>query len=76
MVLTSFNQKDYEKMMKKEYEMIGEKRGLEKGFMSLLKNQVTKKLQKGNSISEIAQALEQDEEIIRQIVDELNADND
>lgn len=76
MVLTSFNQKDYEKMMKKEYEMIGEKRGLEKGFMSLLRNQVTKKLQKGNSISEIAQALEQDEEIIRQIVDELNADND
>lgn len=80
MVLTSFDRKDYEKMMKKEYEMIGEQRGLEKGKIlgeyGLLKHQVTRKLQKGNSIREISQALEQDEELIYKIVEELGSAND
>ena len=80
MVLTSFDRKDYEKMMKKKYEMIGEQRGLEKGKIlgeyGLLKHQVTRKLQKGNSIHEISQALEQDEELIYKIVEELGGTND
>ncbi|MCD7716119.1 MAG: hypothetical protein LUI39_06680 [Lachnospiraceae bacterium] len=49
----------------------GRKEGRETGRKELFLEQVEKKIKKGNSISEIADALEQDEDTVRQVVAEL-----
>ena len=43
--------------------------GIEKGKEQLLRRQVQKKLDKGMNISDIAEALEETEERIREIID-------
>lgn len=62
-VLSSFNQEDHDRILKEA--------SRKEGQLILLKNQISKKLQRGCSISEIAQALEQDEETIKELVVDL-----
>ena len=49
----------------------GEKAGVRKGEENKLKNQIQKKLAKGKSVSEIAEALEEEEDTIQRLVKEL-----
>ena len=49
----------------------GIEQGLEQGKEQLLKQQISKKLVKGISIPEIADALEEKEETIRRIISEM-----
>lgn len=46
--------------------------GIKKGIEKLLTEQVMKKIEKGKTIPEIADALEEDEETIRRIVETLS----
>lgn len=46
--------------------------GIKKGIEKLLTEQVMKKIEKGKTIPEIADALEEDEETIRRIVESLS----
>ena len=50
----------------------GEKVGVRKGEENKLKNQIQKKLAKGKSVSEIAEALEEEEDTIQRLVKELS----
>ena len=50
----------------------GEKAGRETGQMDKLQEQIQKKLAKGKTIPEIAEALEEDEDVIRRLVDEIH----
>ena len=50
----------------------GEKAGVRKGEENKLKNQIQKKLAKGKSVSEIAEALEEEEDTIQRLVKELS----
>ena len=52
---------------------IGIEHGMQKGIQHKLTELINKKLNKGLSVSEIANILEEDEAIIQKIVDELNA---
>lgn len=75
MVLSSFNQENHDRILKeaskKEGMEEGIKEGIAQGQLIFLKNQVMKKLQKGCSVSEIADALEQDEETVAKIIKEI-----
>lgn len=46
--------------------------GIKKGIEKLLTEQIMKKIAKGKTIPEIADALEEDEETIRRIVESLS----
>ena len=50
----------------------GEKAGREAGQMDKLQEQIQKKLAKGKTIPEIAEALEEDEDVIRRLIDEMD----
>lgn len=50
----------------------GEKAGVRKGEENKLKNQIQKKLAKDKSVSEIAEALEEEEDTIQRLVKELS----
>ena len=50
----------------------GEKAGRETGQMDKLQEQIQKKLAKGKTIPEIAEALEESEAVIRRLIDEGN----
>lgn len=66
-VLTTFNQELYEKNLKQDaYED-----GFAKGEYHKLKEQVLKKLQKGQSVEEIGDALEESVEVIERIASEI-----
>lgn len=52
-----------------------EEEGVSKGVHGKLRELVEKKLKKGKSIAEIADALEEDEETIQELIDEINNDN-
>ena len=69
MVLSSFDQENHDRIKKEAYEKKGEQQGEKK----LLKKLVIKKLEKGISVSEIADMLEQDENTILQIVEDIHA---
>ena len=65
---------DQEKHIRQEREEAweaGEKVGVRKGEKNKLKNQIQKKLAKGKSVSEIAEALEEEEDTIQRLVKEL-----
>ncbi len=65
---------DQEKHIRQEREEAweaGEKVGVRKGEENKLKNQIQKKLAKGKSVSEIAEALEEEEDTIQRLVKEL-----
>ena len=66
---------DQEKHIRQEREEAweaGEKVGVRKGEENKLKNQIQKKLAKGKSVSEIAEALEEEEDTIQRLVKELS----
>ena len=66
---------DQEKHIRQEREEAweaGEKAGERKGEENKLKNQIQKKLAKGKSVSEIAEALEEEEDTIQRLVKELS----
>ncbi len=67
-VLSSFNQENHDRILKEASKEEGFQEGLAEGQLVLLRNLVDKKLQKGFSVSEIAQALEQDESFIKKII--------
>ena len=67
---------DQERHMQQEREA-GIEKGRRQGEEQLLRRQVQKKLDKGMNISDIAEALEETEERIREIVSEdLYSEND
>ena len=53
-------------------EEIGIKKGIEQGMEKHLTEQIMKKIAKGKTIPEIADALEEDEETISRIVESLS----
>ena len=67
MVLSSFDQENHDRILKEAYE----KRGEEKILRSLVK----KKLEKGISIADIAEMLEQDEKTFSQIVEKIHTNS-
>lgn len=79
MVLSSFNQENHDRILKEASKKEGIEEGIKEGLkegiaqgqLLFLKNQVMKKLQKGCSVSEIADALEQDEETVAKIIKEI-----
>ena len=62
---------DQEKHIRQEREEAWEA-GERKGEENKLKNQIQKKLAKGKSVSEIAEALEEEEDTIQRLVKELS----
>ena len=50
----------------------GEKAGRETGQMDKLQELIQKKLAKGKTIPEIAEALEEDENVIRRLINEIH----
>ena len=65
---------DQEKHIRQEREEAweaGAKVGVRKGEENKFKNQIQKKLAKGKSVSEIAEALEEEEDTIQRLVKEL-----
>ena len=62
---------DQEKHIRREREEAWEA-GERKGEENKLKNQIKKKLAKGKSVSEIAEALEEEEDTIQRLVKELS----
>ena len=69
MVLYSFDKELYENDLKQTAYEDGEKNGERKKLISL----VQKKLAKGNSVEEIADALEENVETIQDIITELES---
>lgn len=63
MVLSSFDQENHDRILKEAY--------FEQGKSALLEIQIQKKLERGSSVAEIADALEQDEETVRKIIDKI-----
>ena len=66
---------DQEKHIRQEREEAweaGEKAGEHKGEEKKLKEQIQKKLARGKTIPEIAEALEESEDVIRRLIDEGN----
>ena len=74
-VLTTFNQELYEKNLKQDAYEDGRKEGIFEGIgigeYNKLKELVLKKIQKGQSVQEITDALEESREVIEKIVNEL-----
>ena len=62
------------KLRKAEYEA-GVEAGIELGERSLLKNQIRKKLEKGKSIEQIADELEEAVTTIQRIIEETKKEN-
>ena len=75
MILTSFDQEEYEKTIRDEsYEVRhsdGYKEGLTEGEEQLLRCMVEKKLSKGKSVSEIAAELDMEEEQILHVIEKM-----
>ena len=68
---------DQEKHIRQEREEAweaGEKAGREAGQMDKLQEQIQKKLAKGKTIPEIAEALEEEEDTIRRMIEEMKMD--
>lgn len=74
-VLETFNEELYERDLKREaYEegrKEGKKEGFDKGAYEKIKELVQRKLAKGNSVNEIAEALEESAETIQKIIEGL-----
>ncbi len=75
MVLSTFNKELYEKNLKKDAYMEGHEEGLRQGFTQGIcekgKQLIKAKLSKGKSPEEIADALEEDIEVIKKLIEEL-----
>lgn len=71
MVLTTFNKELYEKDLKEDAYEDGVAAGIEAGERKKLLEQIRAKLEKGKSVEEIADALEESEETIRNLLAEL-----
>ena len=69
-LLTTFNQELYEKNLKQDAYEDGILQGISMGEYNKLKELVFKKLQKGQSIEEIANVLEENVEVIEKIINE------
>ena len=73
MVLYSFDKELYEKDLKQIAYEEGEKTGIQTGEQNKLISQVQKKLAKGNSAEQIAEALEENLETIQDIIIKLQS---
>ena len=73
MVLYSFDKELYEKDLKQIAYEEGEKTGIQIGEQNKLISQVQKKLAKGKSAEEIAEALEENLETIKEIIIKLQS---
>lgn len=70
-LLTTFNQELYEKNLKQDAYEDGKAEGVMLGENNVLTKLIRKKLQKGQSTEEIAEALEEDVETVEKIINEL-----
>ncbi len=78
LVLTTFNREKYEKALREEAIQDGREEGLQQGLQQgkeqYLIEKIKVKLEKGKSVEEIADALEEREETIRAIIEKLNVE--
>ena len=72
-ILTTFNQELYEKNLKQDAYEEGKQDGIGIGEYNKLKELILKKLQKGLSAAEIAEALEESQEVIERAINEMIA---
>jgi predicted transposase/invertase (TIGR01784 family) len=70
--MQAWEEKYYDRQEAREQ---GIREGLEKGSNNKLKEQITKKLEKGKSAEEIADALEEDIETIQSLIDEIQKED-
>lgn len=70
-ILESFDKEIYERDLKQDAYEDGKQEGITIGEYNKLKNQVSKKIQKGKTIKEISADLEESLEVIEKIVSEL-----
>lgn len=67
-LLTEYDEEETMGYVRRDAYRDGEKAGIEQGEMLMLISMVNKKMQKGKSIEEIAEDLEEDRETIEKIV--------
>ena len=67
-LLTEYDEEETMGYVRRDAYRDGEKAGIEQGEMLMLISMVNKKMQKGKSIEEIAEYLEEDRETIEKIV--------
>ena len=76
-LLSTFNKELYEKNLKEdayyEGEKIGFSNGVVKGAHEKLRTQIEKKLEKGKAVEEIAEELEESVDIIKEMINEIEA---
>lgn len=70
-ILESFDKEIYERDLKAEAEAAGLAEGMTKGAREKVKELVQRKLAKGNTVEEIAEWLEEDIDLIRELKNEL-----
>lgn len=66
-LLTEYDEEETMGYVRRDAYRDGEKAGIKQGEMSMLISMVNKKMQKGKNIEEIAEALEEDEGVIKKI---------
>ena len=71
MILTSFDQEEYEQTIRDESYQEGVDAGIEEGEGKLLRMQIQKKLEKGKTVEIIAEELEMPVERIRQEMEKM-----
>ena len=70
-IIYKYDQEKHIRQEREEAWEAGEKAGEYKGEEKKLKEQIQKKLAKGKAIPEIAEALEEEEDTIRKLIEEM-----
>ena len=70
-IIYKYDQEKHIRQEREEAWEAGEKAGEYKGEEKKLKEQIQKKLAKGKTIPEIAEALEEEEDTIRKLIEEM-----
>lgn len=70
-IIYKYDQEKHIRQKREEAWEAGEKAGEYKGEEKKLKEQIQKKLAKGKAIPEIAEALEEEEDTIRKLIEEM-----
>lgn len=74
MVLSTFNKELYEKALKEDAYAEGHEAGYAEGVRQKLREKVRIKLSKGKTTEEIADALEEDIEVVQKLIEEISED--
>ena len=70
-IIYKYDQEKHIRQEREEAWVAGEKAGEYKGEEKKLKEQIQKKLARGKAIPEIAEALEEEEDTIRKLIEEM-----